>query len=64
MPESVPNFIQYPPPNPAGPPVAERKQSDPLWKLAKLMMKPKLSRLNKTPFTKKKVKKDTGVKYY
>jgi len=63
-PPSAPKFPQYPPPNPAGLQVADRKQSDPLWKLAKLMLKPKLSKLQKTPISKKKVKKDPGVRYY
>lgn len=56
-----PQFPAYPPPQPnQGVPVAERKQSDPLWKLAKLMMKPH-RQLDKTPFSKPKKHK---AKYY
>ena len=57
-------FPQYPAPPTTGVPVAERRDSAPLWKVMKLHLKP-MKRLEKTPFLKKthhKVKKK--VRYY
>jgi hypothetical protein len=61
MSEEPPSFPQYPPPDNPGLQVAERKQSDPLWKLAKMMLKPH-RKLEKVPFSKKHPKKKT--KFY
>lgn len=59
---SAPSFPQYPAPQPHGPHFVERKTSDPLFKLARLMMKPH-QKLMKTPVTKHKAK-TKKTKYY
>ena len=64
MSESEPiSFPQYPVPESAGLPVAERKQSDPLWKLAKMMLKPH-RKLDKVPFSKKTKNPKKKAKFY
>ncbi len=60
---SGPNFPQYQPPTQTNPHFVERKTSDPLFKLARFMMKPK-THLSKTPFKKPKGHREKKTKYY
>jgi hypothetical protein len=55
MSDVIPQFPNYEPPNPKAPPIAERKQSDPLWKVMRVHLKPHKG-LEKRPFMKHKKK--------
>jgi len=57
----IPQFPNYQPPNPKGIPVADPKFGKPLYKLMKVMLKPRTQTVRMTHRTKPREKK---VKYW